>query len=162
MALEAGTHLIDLRAGFSGHPEWYLADSVHPNVAGAKALATLVANMLKHKPATIELLAVMGARPQASLNGTGYQWYRNDTLLAETPCKTLRSSRRAVTRFRSRSRRKRKTGSFSAPYKQFSKISTPLGGHRWGRSETPETAPEPPRQASISHLSIFATPVDGK
>lgn len=131
VALEAGTHLIDLRAGFSGHPEWYLADSVHPNVAGAKALATLVANMLKHEPSTIRLPAVMGGRPEASLYGPGYQWYRNDTLLAGDTLRTLRSGAAGSYKVSVKIEARTENRLVSEPYKQLSGISTPLGGHRW-------------------------------
>lgn len=126
VALEAGTHLIDLRAGFAGHPEWYLADSVHPNAAGAKALATLVANMLKREPPTIRLPAVEGGRPEASLNGSGYQWYRNDTLLAGDTLRTLRSGAIGTYKVSVKIEARTENRLVSAPYPQMSSIESPV------------------------------------
>jgi len=89
VAKEAGVPLI---AGFAGHKEWYLADSVHPNAPGAAALAGLVAGMLKRQPVGIRLPAVLGGRPETSIDGASYQWYRNDTLLPADTGRSLRSS----------------------------------------------------------------------
>ncbi|MBK9576186.1 MAG: hypothetical protein IPO40_03840 [Fibrobacteres bacterium] len=130
VALEAGTHLIDLRAGFAGHPEWYMSDSVHPNVAGAKAMATLVANMLKREPPTIRLPAVVGGRPEASLNGSGYQWYRNDTLLAGDTLRTLRSGAMGTYKVSVKIEAGTENRLVSTPYRQLSNITTPAKGRR--------------------------------
>ena len=85
VALEAGTHLIDLRTAFEGRKSWYLDDSVHPNAAGAEALAATVRDMLLGIPVSITSSAgILTATP-----GHGYAWYRNDTLLAGETSRTL-------------------------------------------------------------------------
>jgi len=85
VAIQAGTHLIDLRAAFAGHKEWYLDDSVHPNAAGAEALAGVVRDMLLHAPVTF----TDGGGALTATAGFGYAWYRNDTLLPRDTARTI-------------------------------------------------------------------------
>lgn len=85
VALEAGTHLIDLRTAFHGRKSWYLDDSVHPNAAGAEALASTVRDMLLGTSVSITSSAGILTAPP----GFGYAWYRNDTLLVQDSSQTL-------------------------------------------------------------------------
>jgi len=77
-ALRKAAPVIDLHTGMAGHPEWMQSDTVHPNAVGAKALAKFVFDMLKHAPVSI----TSDAGTLTATKGWGYQWYRNDTLLA--------------------------------------------------------------------------------
>lgn len=85
VAIQAATPLIDLRAAFEGHPEWYLDDSVHPNAAGARALAGFVRDMLLHTP--VDFMDGDGALTATA--GFGYAWYRNDSLLPRDTGRTI-------------------------------------------------------------------------
>lgn len=85
VALEAGTHLIDLRATFAGRKSWYLPDSVHPNALGAEALAASVRDMLLGPAPSI----TTAAGTLTASDGHGYAWYRNDTLLRQDTSRTL-------------------------------------------------------------------------
>lgn len=89
VALEKAVGLIDLRTGFNGHPDWYQSDSVHPNAAGAKGMATIIGAVLKH--ASLEILRPIGGGALSAPEGFGYQWYRNDTLLAGDSARELKS-----------------------------------------------------------------------
>lgn len=89
VALEKVVGLIDLRTGFNGHPDWYQSDSVHPNAAGAKGMANVIGAMLKHAP--LEILRPISGGALSAPEGFGYQWYRNDTLLAGDSAKELKS-----------------------------------------------------------------------
>gem|GEM_PF-2220030 len=89
VALEAAAPLIDLRAGFAGHPEWYLDDSVHPNAVGAIELAKLVAGMLTRSPVAIKR-ETSGTLTVSQ--GCGFQWYRNGVLLPGDTAQTLKST----------------------------------------------------------------------
>jgi len=85
VALEKGAPVIDLHSAMSGHPEWFLADSVHPNAAGAKALARIVAaSLTRALPPPVVAGGTLTA-PQ----GFGYAWYRNDSLLPGASSRTL-------------------------------------------------------------------------
>lgn len=86
-AMAAGVGVIDLRAGMAGHPEWMLSDSVHPNAAGALAMARIVAAMLRRAPAVV---TESGGLLVAS-EGAGWQWYRDGVLLAGDTARTLAS-----------------------------------------------------------------------
>ena len=86
-AMAAAAGVIDLRTGLAGHPEWFQSDSVHPNAAGALALAKVVAGMLKHAPATV----TESGGSLSATQGASYQWYRNDLLLAGDSARTLAS-----------------------------------------------------------------------
>jgi lysophospholipase L1-like esterase len=77
VALLKAAPVIDLRTAMAGHPEWFQADSVHPDSVGARALAGIVAAMLLRTPATV---SSQGGTLIAS-KGYGFQWYRNDTML---------------------------------------------------------------------------------
>lgn len=88
VALEKATPVIDLHAAMSGHPEWFLADSVHPNAAGAKALARIVAASLTR---ALPPVAVSGSLLTAP-EGFGYAWYRNDSLLPGASSRTLQAT----------------------------------------------------------------------
>ncbi len=84
VALEKGAPVIDLHAAMSGHPEWFQADSVHPNAAGAKALARIVAGSLARVLPPPALVGTALTAPQ----GFGYAWYRNDSLLPGASSRT--------------------------------------------------------------------------
>lgn len=92
VALEAAVNLIDLRAGFAGHPEWYLDDSVHPNALGAIRMAALIAERLKHDRPVVAARGVRGPSVETSADGWGVQWYRNDSLLAGETGEDLKST----------------------------------------------------------------------
>lgn len=99
VARQKGLPVIDLHTAMKGHGEWMQDDSVHPNATGAKALAGIVAELLRMKiqfynalplsaasgssGARMYLYAVGTGRGGAALSADGrFQWYRNDTLLA--------------------------------------------------------------------------------
>jgi len=88
VAKQKALSVIDLHSAMKGHGEWMQDDSVHPNAAGAKALAGIVAGKLS-KAVTLQLFmpACVGcsASLRASTQSTayGYWWYRNDSLLAK-------------------------------------------------------------------------------
>jgi lysophospholipase L1-like esterase len=84
-AMAAAAGVIDLRTGMAGHPEWMLSDSVHPNAAGALAMAKIVSGMLKRATPTV---TESGGRLVAS-EGAGWQWYRDGVLLAGDSARTL-------------------------------------------------------------------------
>jgi lysophospholipase L1-like esterase len=86
-AMSAAAGIIDLRTGLAGHPEWFQSDSVHPNAAGALALAKVVAGMLKHAPVTV----TESGGSLSATQGASYQWYRDDVLLAGDSARTLAS-----------------------------------------------------------------------
>ena len=86
VALEAGAHLIDLRAAFEGRKAWYLDDSVHPNAAGAQALAATVRDHLLGTPVSI----TNSGGTLTATQGFGYAWSRNDTLLPGDTARSLR------------------------------------------------------------------------
>ena len=88
VALEKGAPVIDLHAAMSGHPEWFQADSVHPNAAGAKALARIVAGSL----ARVLLPPALAGATLTAPQGFGYAWYRNDSLLPGASSRTLQAT----------------------------------------------------------------------
>lgn len=93
VALQKAAPVIDLRTGMAGHPQWYQDDSVHPNATGAKEMAKIVAGLLKQS-ASIRASQPVASNPagvvlSCSPAGDGYQWYRNDTLLAGATASTL-------------------------------------------------------------------------
>ena len=76
-AIEKGVNIIDLHTLFKT-PDWFLADSVHPNAKGAQELAkivnkyiTMAKPTLTQKPSTLQV------------NGTHYgiRWYRDGKLI---------------------------------------------------------------------------------
>ena len=76
-AIEKGVNIIDLHTLFKT-PDWFLADSVHPNAKGAQELAkivnkyiTMAKPTLTQKPSTLQV------------NGTHYGicWYRDGKLI---------------------------------------------------------------------------------
>jgi len=88
VAKQKGLSVIDLHTAMKGHGEWMQDDSVHPNAAGAKALAGIVAGKLStavkillFSPACIGCTSSLRASTQST--AYGYWWYRNDTLLAK-------------------------------------------------------------------------------
>ncbi|MCB9495519.1 MAG: hypothetical protein H6686_01350 [Fibrobacteria bacterium] len=85
VAMAAAAPIIDLRSGMSGHPEWFQADSVHPNAAGAKAMAALVADMLLRPVMLLEASGGVLSAPA----GFGYAWYRDGVLLPGESERTL-------------------------------------------------------------------------
>ena len=79
-AIEKGVNIIDLHTLFKT-PDWFLADSVHPNAKGAQELAkivnkyiTMAKPTLTQKPSTLQV------------NGTHYgiRWYRDGKLIEGT------------------------------------------------------------------------------
>ena len=84
-AMAAGVGVIDLRTGMAGHPEWMLSDSVHPNAAGALAMAKIVAALLKRAPAVVTESGGALVAPE----GAGWQWYRDGALLPGDTARTL-------------------------------------------------------------------------
>lgn len=90
VALQKGLPVIDLHSAMKGRGEWMQEDSVHPNVAGAKALAGIVADMLERTPVAISDL---GGGLLSGPCGFGCRWYRNDTLLSGESSSTLAVSR---------------------------------------------------------------------
>jgi len=87
VALQKAAPVIDLHTAMSGHPQWFQSDTVHPTAAGAKELAKIVAAMLLHAPITIS----SSAGTLTATKGFGYQWYRNDSLLAGATSQSLAS-----------------------------------------------------------------------
>jgi lysophospholipase L1-like esterase len=87
-ALEMGAPVIDLHTAMTGHPDWFQADSVHPNAAGAKALARIVAGSLARMLPPPTLAGATLTAPQ----GFGYAWYRNDSLLRGETSRTLQAT----------------------------------------------------------------------
>jgi lysophospholipase L1-like esterase len=97
VAKQKGLPVIDLHTAMKGHGEWMQSDSVHPNATGAKALAGIVAELLRMKVQfhnAVPLSATSGGkgamylyaggigRGGVTLSGDGrFQWYRNDSLL---------------------------------------------------------------------------------
>lgn len=49
LASEKGYHLLDINALTADHPDWFQADGIHPNAAGAAAIAQCVAAAIKSK-----------------------------------------------------------------------------------------------------------------
>lgn len=86
-AMEAAAGVIDLRKGMAGHPEWFQSDSVHPNAAGALAMAKVVSAVLKHAPATV----TESGNGLVASEGAGWQWYRDGALLAGDSARALAS-----------------------------------------------------------------------
>lgn len=84
VAMRKAIPVIDLRTAMSGHPTWFLSDTVHPNATGAKELARIVARHLLHAPATF----AQSSGILTASHGQDYQWYRNDTLLAGATAQT--------------------------------------------------------------------------
>ncbi|MCF0223521.1 MAG: hypothetical protein HUK20_04565 [Fibrobacter sp.] len=74
-AIKKGVHLIDLHKHFKT-PEWFLADSVHPNATGAEELAKIIGNYIcKGQPTLVQsgnMLKVDGMNPK---------WYKDGVLL---------------------------------------------------------------------------------
>lgn len=72
IALEMGLNLIDLYTEFDKNkPEWYLADGVHPSVAGAGVIAQKVQEMLLMPKPEISYANGKVTAP----DGNDYQWY---------------------------------------------------------------------------------------
>lgn len=93
VAMEAGIPLVDLRTGMNGHPEWLQSDSVHPNAAGAKGMASIIGTLLKRPTITVAMDASLEGGLHAP-QGFGFQWYRNDTLLAGETAQSLKPKAR--------------------------------------------------------------------
>ena len=76
-AIEKSVNIIDLHTLFKT-PEWFLADSVHPNSTGAQELAKIVNKYISIKKPKLERekdsLRVQG-------NAYGYRWYKDGTLI---------------------------------------------------------------------------------
>lgn len=85
VALLKAAPVIDLHTAMSGHPEWFQSDAVHPNAAGAKALAKIVASHLLHAPVAIS----NSGGTLTATKGYGYQWYRDDSALPGDTDRTL-------------------------------------------------------------------------
>lgn len=79
-----GLGVIDLRSGFASHDEWFLRDSIHPNVEGAQAMAGMVARMLQWPRVRVEEDPDSPGTLRPTSPGTDILWYRNDSLLEET------------------------------------------------------------------------------
>jgi len=72
IALEMGLNLIDLYTELDKNkPEWYLADGVHPSVAGAGVIAQKVQEMLLMPKPEISYAKGKVTAP----DGDDYQWY---------------------------------------------------------------------------------------
>ena len=48
LAAERGYHLLDIQALTAPHPAWFLSDGVHPNAAGAAAMAEYIAGAIQN------------------------------------------------------------------------------------------------------------------
>lgn len=90
VAIQKALPVIDLHTAMQGRGEWMQDDSVHPNATGAKALAGIVADMLKRTPVAISDL---GGGMLWGPCGFGCRWYRNDTLLSGDSASTLAITR---------------------------------------------------------------------
>jgi lysophospholipase L1-like esterase len=97
VAKQKALPVIDLHTAMKGRGEWMQSDSVHPNAAGAKALAGIVAKTMA-KTVKIEIPPTcLGLGCTSSLFAStqskayGYWWYRNDTLLSKDTLPEFRS-----------------------------------------------------------------------
>ena len=76
-AMEKGVNIIDLHTLFKT-PDWFLADSVHPNAKGAQELAKIVNKYITMaKPE----LRQSGNSLQVEKDAYGYRWYKDGKLI---------------------------------------------------------------------------------
>ena len=76
-AIKKGVNIIDLHTLFKT-PEWFLADSVHPNATGAQELAKIVNTYITMaKPA----IKQNGTTLQAQRDAYGFRWYKAGKLI---------------------------------------------------------------------------------
>jgi lysophospholipase L1-like esterase len=81
IALEMGLSLIDLYTEMDKNkPEWYLADNVHPSVAGSGVIAQKVKEMLLMPKPEISYENGKATAP----DGADYQWYIDGAPVAST------------------------------------------------------------------------------
>jgi lysophospholipase L1-like esterase len=73
--LEKGVNVIDLHSNFSylENPSWYLADTVHPSVEGAKELAKIIYGYVQKDNLTISQNKNVLTAPA----GYDFQWYKD-------------------------------------------------------------------------------------
>ena len=84
-ATRKAVNIIDLHTLFKT-PEWFLADSVHPNATGAQELAKIVNKYITMaKPA----IKQNGATLQAEGSAYGYLWYKDGKLIEGADKATL-------------------------------------------------------------------------
>ena len=84
-ATKKGVNIIDLHSLFKT-PEWFLADSVHPNATGAQELAKIVNKYITMaKPAIKQNDATL----QAEGSAYGYLWYKDGKLIEGADKATL-------------------------------------------------------------------------
>ena len=84
-ATKKGVNIIDLHSLFKT-PEWFLADSVHPNATGAQELAKIVNKYITMaKPAIKQNDATL----QAEGSAYGYLWYKGGKLIEGADKATL-------------------------------------------------------------------------
>jgi lysophospholipase L1-like esterase len=81
VALAKGVGVIDLHTGMSGGG-LFQSDNVHPNAAGARKMASIVKSLIAAPLLTLAPTAALTNNNLHAPAAAGYQWYRNDTLLA--------------------------------------------------------------------------------
>ena len=84
-AIKKGVNIIDLHTLFKT-PEWFLADSVHPNATGAQELAKIVNKYITMAKPKIRQ---SGATLQAEGSAYGFLWYKDGKLIENADKATL-------------------------------------------------------------------------
>jgi len=81
VALAKGVGLIDLHTAMSGSG-LFQSDNVHPNPTGAAKMASIIKALIAAPLKTLSPTAALSNNSLQAPASAGYQWYRNDTLLA--------------------------------------------------------------------------------
>lgn len=81
VALAKGVGLIDLHTAMSGGG-LFQSDNVHPNATGASKMASTIKALITAPLKTLGATLALTNNSLQAPSAAGYQWYRNDTLLA--------------------------------------------------------------------------------
>lgn len=81
VALAKGVGVIDLHTHMS-NSAWFQSDKVHPNATGAARMASVIKALIAAPPKTLGATLALTNNELRAPTAAGYQWYRNDTMLA--------------------------------------------------------------------------------